>query len=200
MNLRSKWVAKNREEYCQYVDQDRRICEVINKNFRNEPVMRRVVIERCEGNCTVNLECLSLESRITATKNRLEARLQRVAPGCKLKLEPMSTPIRILKQIIKDCIELVYKNPKGNITNIIKGVLNRAMRNNRPFLRGAQIICNGRLRGANISGGTKYCIGQVPLSTLDACVVQEVYHMNLPFGVMSLKVRINVKVGGRRER
>jgi hypothetical protein len=201
MNMRAKWAAKNIKEYTKSIAEDQEILRVIDGYFSDELLMIRPTIEKSGARCIVKLECLSLEESLTSSKKNLERKLQKVVPGCKLELEPMSTPVKMLHQIIRDCAALIYKNPKGNIVNVIKGVLNRAMRSGRGILRGADIICNGRIRGANISGGVRHCVGSVPYATLDACVVQRVVHMNLPFGVMSLKVTVNVKTGGiKRER
>lgn len=185
---RSKWFASKRE-YSQWLGQDIRVRESIEKRFANRAVINQVDIERSPNLTTVTIHT----AKAGVVIGRGGAGVQEV----KTDIEKiMGTTVRVNIEEVKRP-ELAAKIVAENIARQLERRINfrratkmSAQNTMNAGAKGIRIEVAGRLNGAEMSRREKVILGSVPLHTLRADIDYALAKAQTPAGTIGVKVWI----------
>ena len=190
---KSHWFAD--KEYADYLAEDIKIRDYLTKNLDRAGIAD-VVIERTRDRVRIDIHTARpgiVIGRRGSEADRLRTKLE------KLTRKQVALNILEVKNIDANA-QLVAQSIAEQLTNRV--AFRRAMRKAiQGAMRQPQVMCAGRLGGAEMSRTERYHEGRVPLHTLRAEIDYGTYEAHTTFGRIGVKVWIykGDVVGNRRE-
>lgn len=187
-NWRSKWFA-TRKEYVQWLSEDLKVRDTIEKRFATRAVINDIVIERSANLATITIHT----SKAGVVIGRGGAGVQEL----KSDLEKIvGLPVRVNIEEVKRP-ELAAKLVAENIARQLERRINfrratkmSAQNTMNAGAKGIRIEVAGRLNGAEMSRREKVILGSVPLHTLRADIDYHLAKAQTPAGIIGVKVWI----------
>ena len=188
-NWRSKWFAGKRE-YANWLAQDIKVRESIEKRFDTKAVIDRVEIERSPNMTTITIH--------TAKAGMVIGRGGAGVQEIRQEIEKiMNTSVRVNIEEVKRP-ELAAKIVAENIARQLERRINfrratkmSAQNTMNAGAKGIRIEVAGRLNGAEMSRREKIILGSVPLHTLRADIDYHASRAQIPgAGIVGVKVWI----------
>ena len=164
---RSRWFAPNKTLFLQYLQEDRKIRELLGRELGSAAVAR-VVIERSTDKVRVVIHTARpgiLIGRRGENIQRLQEAVQKIlGPHQQLKMDyvEIANPA-IEAQLIADSLAFQLQK-RIAFRRAMKRALQQAMESKE--CQGIKVVCDGRLGGSEMPRREVYRAGKVPLSTL----------------------------------
>ena len=187
-NWRSRWFATKRE-YVQWLNEDIKVRETVEKRFATRAVINLIEIERSANQATINIHTSKagvVIGRGGAGVSELKADLEKI----------IHMPVRINIEEVKRP-ELAAKLVAENIARQLERRINfrratkmSAQNTMNAGAKGIRIEVAGRLNGAEMSRREKVIEGSVPLHTLRADIDYHLAKAQTPAGIIGVKVWI----------
>ena len=187
-NWRSRWFATKRE-YVQWLSEDLKVRETIEKKFATRAVINLIEIERSANQATINIHTSKagvVIGRGGAGVQELKADIEKI----------IHMPVRINIEEVKRP-ELAAKLVAENIARQLERRINfrratkmTALNTMNAGAKGIRIEVAGRLNGAEMSRREKVIQGSVPLHTLRADIDYHLARAQTPAGIIGVKVWI----------
>lgn len=184
----SKWFTK-KTDFKNWLVEDTKIREIIEKRFASRPTIAKINIERSSNLTTITIltaKAGAVIGKQGAGINELKAELEKVVSG----------PIRINVEEIKKPelnAKLVAENigfQLGKRMNFRRAVKMACQSTMTAGAKGVRIEVSGRLNGAEMSRREKFIEGSVPLHTLRADIDFYCHHAPTTAGIVGVKVWI----------
>lgn len=190
-NWSSRWFATNKAEYAEWLAQDIKIRELIEKKFQTRATIQKIDIERSPNLTTVVIHTAKagvVIGRGGSGAQELKALVEKIIGG----------PARLNIEEIKRA-ELAAKIVAENIARQLEHRINwrravkmSAMNTMNAGAKGIRIQLSGRLGGVEMSRTEKESQGSVPLHTLRSDIDYHLSTAQIPgCGVVGIKVWIN---------
>lgn len=185
-NWSSKWFATKRE-YVQWLSEDIKIRNVIEKRFETRAVINKIDIERSSNLATISIH--------TSKAGVVIGRGGTGVTELKVDVEKIAgMPVRINIEEVKRP-ELAAKLVAENIARQLERRINfrratkmSAQNTMNAGAKGIRIEVAGRLNGAEMSRREKVILGSVPLHTLRADIDYALAKAKTPSGIIGVKV------------
>lgn len=184
----SNWFAK-KADYRNWLIEDTKIRETIEKRFNNRPTIGRIKIERSSNLTTITI----VTSKVGAVIGRQGVGINEL----KAEIEKFtSQPVRLTVEEIKKpelSAKLVAENigfQLGRRMNFRRAVKMACQSTMNAGAKGIRVEVAGRLNGAEMSRREKFIEGSVPLHTLRADIDFHVHHAPTIAGIVGVKVWI----------
>jgi small subunit ribosomal protein S3 len=187
-NWRSRWFATKRE-YVQWLAEDIKVRDTIEKRFATRAVINLIEIERSANQATINIHTSKagvVIGRGGAGVSELKADIEKI----------IHMPVRINIEEVKRP-ELAAKLVAENIARQLERRINfrratkmSALNTMNAGAKGIRIEVAGRLNGAEMSRREKVIEGSVPLHTLRADIDYHLAKAQTPAGIIGVKVWI----------
>lgn len=187
-NWRSRWFATKRE-YVQWLSEDIKVRDTIEKRFATRAVINLIEIERSANQATINIHTSKagvVIGRGGAGVSELKADIEKI----------INMPVRINIEEVKRP-ELAAKLVAENIARQLERRINfrratkmSALNTMNAGAKGIRIEVAGRLNGAEMSRREKVIEGSVPLHTLRADIDYHLAKAQTPAGIIGVKVWI----------
>ncbi len=164
---RSRWFAPNKKLFLQYLQEDRKIRELLGRELGSAAVAR-LVIERSTDKVRVVIHTARpgiLIGRRGENIQRLQEAVQKIlGPHQQLKMDyvEIANPA-IEAQLIADSLAFQLQK-RIAFRRAMKRALQQAMESKE--CKGIKVVCDGRLGGSEMTRREVYRAGKVPLSTL----------------------------------
>ncbi|MEO5499376.1 MAG: 30S ribosomal protein S3 [Candidatus Saccharimonadales bacterium] len=185
-NWSSKWFATKRE-YVQWLSEDIKIRNVIEKRFETRAVINKIDIERSSNLATISIHTSKagvVIGRGGTGVTEVKADVEKIA----------GMPVRINIEEVKRP-ELAAKLVAENIARQLERRINfrratkmSAQNTMNAGAKGIRIEVAGRLNGAEMSRREKVILGSVPLHTLRADIDYALAKAKTPSGIIGVKV------------
>ncbi len=187
-NWRSRWFATKRE-YAQWLLEDIKVRNIIEKRFATRAVINLIEIERSANQATINIHT----SKAGVVIGRGGAGVQEVKSDIE---RIINMPVRINIEEVKRP-ELAAKLVAENIARQLERRINfrratkmTAQNTMNAGAKGIRIEVAGRLNGAEMSRREKVIQGSVPLHTIRADIDYHLAKAQTQAGVIGVKVWI----------
>ncbi len=166
---RSKWFTPTKKQFVLYLQEDRRIRELLARELASAAVAK-VVIERSAERIHIVIHTARpgiLIGRRGENIQRLQEAVQKiVGAGQQLKIDYVEVPRpEIEAQLIADSLAFQLQK-RIAFRRAMKRAMQQAMESKD--CKGIKLVCDGRLAGAEMTRREVYRSGKVPLSTLRA--------------------------------
>lgn len=167
----SKWFAQNKKQFVQYLQEDRKIRTLLEKELASAAVAR-VVIERSAERVRIAIHTARpgiLIGRRGENIQRLQDAVQKIIGTTQqLKMDYVEiTNPSVEPQLIADSIAFQLQK-RIAFRRAMKRAMQQAMESGG--CTGIKVVCDGRLGGSEMTRREVYKMGSVPLSTLRANV------------------------------
>ena len=164
---RSRWFAPSKLLYRQYLQEDRKIRELLAKELASAAVAR-VAIERSAERIRILIHTARpgiLIGRRGENIQRLEQAIQKIiGPQQQLKMDYVEiTNPAVEAQLIADSLAFQLQK-RIAFRRAMKRTIQQAMESKE--CKGIKVVCDGRLAGSEMTRREVYRAGKVPLSTL----------------------------------
>lgn len=164
---RSRWFAPNKKLFLQYLQEDRKVRELLQRELASAAVAR-VVIERSTDKVRIVISTARpgiLIGRRGENIQRLQDAVQKIlGPQQQLKMDYLEiTNPAIEAQLIADSLAFQLQK-RIAFRRAMKRALQQAMESKD--CKGIKVVCDGRLAGSEMTRREVYRTGKVPLSTL----------------------------------
>ena len=164
---RSKWFAPNKKLFLQYLQEDRKIRQLLEKELASAAVAR-LIIERSAEKVRIAVHTARpgiLIGRRGENIQRLQDAVQKIiGPQQQLKMDYVEiTNPAIEAQLIADSLAFQLQK-RIAFRRAMKRAMQQAMESKD--CKGIKVVCDGRLAGSEMTRREVYRMGKVPLSTL----------------------------------
>jgi small subunit ribosomal protein S3 len=165
---RSRWFAPTKKQFLRYLQEDRRIRELLRKELASAAVAR-LVIERSVDKIRIVIHTARpgiLIGRRGESIQRLQDAVQKiVGPQQQLKVDyvEIGNPA-VEAQLVADSLAFQLEK-RIAFRRAMKRAIQQAMESPKEC-KGIKVVCDGRLAGAEMTRREVYRAGKVPLSTL----------------------------------
>ena len=164
---RSRWFVPTKKLFVQYLQEDRKIRELLQKELASAAVAR-VVIERSAEKIRIAIHTARpgiLIGRRGENIQRLQDAVQKiVGPQQQLKMDYVEiTNPAIEAQLIADSLAFQLQK-RIAFRRAMKRAIQQAMESKE--CKGIKVVCDGRLAGSEMTRREVYRAGKVPLGTL----------------------------------
>ena len=167
-NWRSRWFAPSKKQFVQYLQEDRRIRELLAKEL-SAAAVARVDIERSAERIRIVIHTARpgiLIGRRGENIQRLQEKVQKIiGTQHQLKMDyvEIANPA-VEAQLIADSLafQLVKRIA---FRRAMKRAIQQAMESSKEC-KGIKVVCDGRLAGSEMTRREVYRAGKVPLGTL----------------------------------
>lgn len=181
---RSKWFAEKRE-FARWLDEDRRIREIVKKRFESASVPR-INIERAANRCRITI----FTARPGVVIGRKGAEIDRLRDElATLTGKDVLVDVAEVKTPELDA-QLVAENVALQLERRVsfRRAMKKAVQTARELgAQGIKIRCAGRLGGAELARSETYHWGRVPLHTLRAIIDYGFAEANTVYGKLGIK-------------
>ena len=165
---RSRWFAPNKHLYRQYLQEDRKIRELLHEELASAAVAR-VVIERSAERVRIVIHTARpgiLIGRRGENIQRLEQAIQKIIGSQQqLKMDYVEvTNPAVEAQLIADSLAFQLQK-RIAFRRAMKRAIQQAMESSKEC-KGIKVVCDGRLAGSEMTRREVYRAGKVPLGTL----------------------------------
>ena len=166
----SKWFAPSKKHFFQYLQEDRKIRELLQRELASAAVAR-VVIERSVERIRIVIHTARpgiLIGRRGENIQRLQDAVQKiVGPQQQMKIDYVEiTNPAVEAQLIADSLAFQLQK-RIAFRRAMKRAIQQAMESPKDC-KGIKVVCDGRLAGSEMTRREVYRMGKVPLSTLRA--------------------------------
>ena len=166
----SKWFAPSKKHFFQYLQEDRKIRELLQRELASAAVAR-VVIERSVERIRIVIHTARpgiLIGRRGENIQRLQDAVQKiVGPQQQMKIDYVEiTNPAVEAQLIADSLAFQLQK-RIAFRRAMKRAIQQAMESPKDC-KGIKVVCDGRLAGSEMTRREVYRAGKVPLSTLRA--------------------------------
>ena len=184
----SKWFTR-KSDFRNWLVEDTKIRDLIEKRFSSRPTIARITIERSANLTTITIltaKAGAVIGKQGAGINELKKELEKIVSG----------PIRINVEEVKKpemSAKLVAENigfQLGKRMNFRRAVKMACQSTMNAGAKGIRVEVSGRLNGAEMSRREKFIEGSVPLHTLRADVDFHICHAKTIAGIVGVKVWI----------
>ena len=184
----SKWFTR-KSDFRNWLVEDTKIRDLIEKRFSSRPTIARITIERSANLTTITIltaKAGAVIGKHGAGINELKKELEKIVSG----------PIRINVEEVKKpelSAKLVAENigfQLGKRMNFRRAVKMACQSTMNAGAKGIRVEVSGRLNGAEMSRREKFIEGSVPLHTLRADVDFHICHAKTVAGIVGVKVWI----------
>ena len=184
----SKWFTR-KSDFRNWLVEDTKIRDLIEKRFSSRPTIARITIERSANLTTITIltaKAGAVIGKQGAGINELKKELEKIVSG----------PIRINVEEVKKpelSAKLVAENigfQLGKRMNFRRAVKMACQSTMNAGAKGIRVEVSGRLNGAEMSRREKFIEGSVPLHTLRADVDFHICHAQTIAGIVGVKVWI----------
>ena len=163
----SRWFGPTKKLFLQYLQEDRKIRELLHKELASAAVAR-VVIERSTERVRVVISTARpgiLIGRRGENIQRLQDAVQNIlGPQQQLKMDYVElTNPAIEAQLVADSLAFQLEK-RIAFRRAMKRAIQQAMESKE--CKGIKVVCDGRLAGSEMTRREVYRAGKVPLSTL----------------------------------
>jgi small subunit ribosomal protein S3 len=163
----SKWFGPTKKMFLQYLQEDRKIRDLLKKELASAAVAR-VVIERSTEKVRVVISTARpgiLIGRRGENIQRLQDAVQKIlGPQQQLKMDYVEiTNPAIEAQLVADSLAFQMEK-RIAFRRAMKRAIQQAMESKE--CKGIKVVCDGRLGGSEMTRREVYRAGKVPLSTL----------------------------------
>ena len=168
-NWASRWFAPGKAMFRRYLDEDRRIRELLQRELASAAVSR-IVIERSAEKIRIVISTGRpgiLIGRRGENIQRLQEAVQKIAgtqQQLKMDYVEIANPA-IEAQLIADSLAFQLQK-RIAFRRAMKRAIQQAMESKE--CKGIKVVCDGRLAGAEMTRREVYRAGKVPLGTLRA--------------------------------
>ena len=164
---RSRWFVPTKKLFVQYLQEDRKIRELLQKELASAAVAR-VVIERSTEKIRIAIHTARpgiLIGRRGENIQRLQDTVQKiVGPQQQLKMDYVEiTNPAVEAQLIADSLAFQLQK-RIAFRRAMKRAIQQAMESKE--CKGIKVVCDGRLAGSEMTRREVYRAGKVPLGTL----------------------------------
>jgi len=199
-NWRSRWFTPSKALYVKYVQEDRGVRDLLQRELASAAVAR-IVIERSPERIRVIVHTARpgiLIGRRGENIQRLQEAVQRIiGTEQQLKMDYMEiTNAAVEAQLIADSLSFQLEK-RIAFRRAMKRAIQQAMESGA---KGIRIICDGRLAGAEMTRSESYREGTVPLGTFRADVDFGVSTAHTTAGCIGTKVWVCRGEGTPRRR
>ncbi len=165
---RSRWFAPTKKQFVEYLEQDRKIRELLHKELASAAVAR-VVIERSTERVRIAIHTARpgiLIGRRGENIQRLQDAVQKiVGTQQQLKIDYVEiTNPAVEAQLIADSLAFQLEK-RIAFRRAMKRAIQQAMESSKDC-KGIKVVCDGRLAGSEMTRREVYRAGKVPLGTL----------------------------------
>ena len=184
----SKWFTR-KSDFRNWLVEDSKIRDLIEKRFESRPTIARINIERSANLTTITIltaKAGAVIGKQGAGINELKKELEAIVSG----------PVRINVEEVKKpelSAKLVAENigfQLGKRMNFRRAVKMACQSTMNAGAKGIRVEVSGRLNGAEMSRREKFIEGSVPLHTLRADVDFHICHAKTIAGIVGVKVWI----------
>lgn len=188
-NWSSRWFAGKRE-FAQWLAEDVKIRELIEKRFEARPTINRIEIERSANLVTITIHTAKagvVIGRGGAGVNELKGQLEKIASlPVRINIEEVKRPELAAKLVAENIARQLER--RGNFRRAMKMSAQNTM---NAGAKGIRIEVAGRLNNAEMARREKMIEGSVPLHTLRADIDFHSARANAPgVGIIGVKVWI----------
>ena len=187
-NWSSKWFAR-KADFKNWLIEDVKIREVIEKRYKSRPTIDRISIERSPNLTTITIHTPKAGAVIGkqgAGINELKKELQKVTDAAlRINVEEVKKPELSAKLVAENIGFQLGK--RMNFRRAVKMALASTM---NAGAKGIRVEVSGRLNGAEMSRREKFIEGSVPLHTLRADIDFYVEHAQTIAGIIGVQVWI----------
>ncbi|MCL2094851.1 30S ribosomal protein S3 [Candidatus Saccharibacteria bacterium] len=187
-NWSSQWIAKG-QTYRDWLIEDVKIRELIEKRFMSRPTVAKIKIERSHNLITVTIATSRagvIIGKGGAGINELKAELEKLASvPVRIDIEEVKRPDLSAKLLSENIARQLER--RINFRRATKMAAQNAM---QAGAKGVRIEVSGRLNGAEMSRSERIIEGSVPLHTLRADVDFHVARASTVAGIIGVKVWI----------
>lgn len=187
-NWRSKWFATKRE-YVQWLSEDIKVRDVIEKRFETRAVINDIIIERSSNLATISIHTSKAGvvigrggSGVTEVKNDIE---KIIGMPVRINIEEVKRPELAAKLVAENIARQLERR-----INFRRATKMSAQNTMNAGAKGIRIQVSGRLNGAEMSRREKVSLGSVPLHTLRADIDYSLAKAKTPTGIIGVKVWI----------
>jgi small subunit ribosomal protein S3 len=164
---RSKWFAPSKKMFFQYIQEDRKIRDILAKELASAAVAR-VNIERSTDRVRIVIHTARpgiLIGRRGENIQRLQDAVQKIiGPQQQLKMDYVEiTNPAVEAQLVADSLAFQLEK-RIAFRRAMKRAMQQAMESKD--CKGIKVVCDGRLAGSEMTRREVYRTGKVPLSTL----------------------------------
>ena len=165
---RSRWFAPSKKQFVQYLQEDRKIRELLAKEL-SAAAVARVNIERSAERIRVVIHTARpgiLIGRRGENIQRLQEKVQKIiGTQHQLKMDyvEISNPA-VEAQLIADSLAFQLEK-RIAFRRAMKRAIQQAMESSKDC-KGIKVVCDGRLAGSEMTRREVYRAGKVPLGTL----------------------------------
>ena len=184
----SKWFT-SKTNFKNWLIEDVKIREMIEKRFASRPTIARIGIERSANLTTITIATAKAGAVIGkqgAGINEIKKDLEKIVSGpIRINVEEVKKPELSAKLVAENIGFQLGK--RMNFRRAVKMALQSTM---NAGAKGIRIEVSGRLNGAEMSRREKFIEGSVPLHTLRADVDFHCHHAPTIGGIVGVKVWI----------
>lgn len=164
---RSRWFAPSKKVFVQYLQQDAKIRELLQKELASAAVAR-IVIERSVDKIRIAIHTARpgiLIGRRGENIQRLQDTIQKIVGAAQqLKMDYVEiTNPAIEAQLIADSLAFQLQK-RIAFRRAMKRAIQQAMESTKEC-KGIKVVCDGRLAGSEMTRREVYRAGKVPLGT-----------------------------------
>lgn len=185
---RSRWFAGKRE-YAQWLGQDIKVRESIEKRFATRATINRIDIERSPNMTTVTIHTGKagvVIGRGGAGVAEIKADIEKImGTGVRVNIEEVKRPELAAKLVAENIARQLERR-----INFRRATKMSAQNTMNAGAKGIRIEVAGRLNGAEMSRREKVILGSVPLHTLRADVDYHGARAKTAAGIIGVKVWI----------
>lgn len=192
---KSKWFAKG-DEFAKNILEDYKVRDLVNKKMGPQAGISDIVIERGLGRLSIIIKTARPGIIIGRGGKQLEVLRNEIVKiiDKKFKLEVVEVKKADLDAMVVAQTVGMQISKRMPFRRACKQALQRVM---TAGALGARIKVGGRLDGAEIARSEKFQDGSVPLSTLRNEIGYGMYHAPTTFGIVGVKVWINLGERGK---
>ncbi|HPF30780.1 MAG TPA: 30S ribosomal protein S3 [Candidatus Saccharibacteria bacterium] len=187
-NWSSRWFA-NKKDFSNWLIEDIKIRELIEKRFKSRPTISKIEIERSANLITITIHTAKagvVIGRGGAGVVELKAEIEKITSlPIRLNIEEIKRPELVAKLVAENIAHQLER--RINFRRAIKMAAQNTM---TAGAKGVRIQVAGRLNNAEMARREKIIEGSVPLHTLRADVDFYVARAHTTAGVIGVKVWI----------
>lgn len=190
-NWQSRWVAKNNEQYSNWLIQDEKIRKYFFKKY-HEAHISHIEIERTQTSIEIFVYATQVILIVGQQGSGLPALVKEINKivGSKIKVDVTVSEVgnpslsaRLIAREIADNIQM-----RVPLRSAMRMALKKVLAAGG---LGIKVLVSGRLNGVEIARDKMYIEGNMPLSTLRADIDYALEEAHMSYGVIGVKVWIN---------
>lgn len=188
-NWDSRWFAAGKKEFAEWLKEDIKVRELVEKRFASRPTIARIEIERSANLVTITIHTAKagvVIGRGGAGITELRSDIEKITKlPIRINVEEVKRPDMSAKLVAENIARQLER--RANFRRAIKMAAQNTM---AAGAKGVRIQVAGRLNNAEMARREKVSEGSVPLHTLRADVDFHTARAQTPAGIIGVKVWI----------